>query len=63
MITMSSGKAPDKPVGVDPSEADSKPILPVRSMDDSDVGWGERPERDDDDERFRRDRPPHWESV
>jgi hypothetical protein len=25
------------------------------------VGWGERPEPDDDD-RLRQDRPPHWDT-
>jgi len=34
------------------------PVLP-RSPDDSDVGWGERPDPDDD-ERWRREVPPHW---
>jgi hypothetical protein len=40
-----------------------KPAVPVRSLDDSDVGWGERPEPDDDDERLYRERPPHWDSA
>jgi hypothetical protein len=35
----------------------SAPVLP-RSADDTDAGWGERPH--DDDERLRRDVPPHW---
>lgn len=30
----------------------------VRSLDDADVGWGERP--GDDDEHLRREVPPHW---
>lgn len=30
----------------------------VRSADDADVGWGERP--GDDDEHLRREVPPHW---
>lgn len=32
---------------------------PGRAPDDSDVGWGDRPEPDDD-ERFLREVPPHW---
>ncbi|MDC7123107.1 hypothetical protein OMK64_16365 [Cellulomonas fimi] len=32
--------------------------LPLRALDDSDVGWGREP--DSNDERLRRDRPPHW---
>lgn len=35
------------------------PVLPGRSVDDTDAGWGERP-ADDEDERFLRDVPPHW---
>jgi hypothetical protein len=36
---------------------------PERAPDDSDIGWGERPtDRDDDDRRYREDRPPHWGS-
>jgi hypothetical protein len=52
----------DKPAPSVRSPAD-KPALPVRSRDDSDVGWGERPEPDDDDERLYRERPPHWDSA
>ena len=33
---------------------------PLQSREDTDAGWGERPEPDDD-ERLYRDRPPHWE--
>lgn len=33
------------------------PVLP-RSPDESDVGWGEQD--GDDDERLRREVPPHW---
>ena len=36
---------------------------PERAPDDSDVGWGERPrDQDDDDRRYLEDRPPHWGS-
>ena len=61
---------PPEPVSADPDEAQVPPtpdgdrapasadrVLP-RSPDESDVGWGGRPE--DDDERFRREVPPHW---
>ncbi|HEY2521066.1 MAG TPA: hypothetical protein VGJ19_13220 [Streptosporangiaceae bacterium] len=34
---------------------------PEQSAEDTDTGWGERPDPDDD-ERFSRDRPPHWGS-
>jgi hypothetical protein len=33
--------------------------VPVQGLDDTDTGWGELPEVDDD-ERLREDRPPHW---
>lgn len=38
---------------------DDKPVLPQRSKDDDDRGWGDDP-GDDNDERLRRERPPHW---
>jgi hypothetical protein len=43
-----------------PAPADDKPVLPVKSVDETSVGWGEAPEPDDD-ERLRQDRPPHWD--
>ena len=45
----------------DKDEQDDKPLLPEQSRDETGVGWGERPEPDDDDERLRQDRPPHWD--
>jgi hypothetical protein len=48
------GATPDP----DPAEA---PVLPDRSPDDSDVGWGEQPGgRERDDDWYERERPPHW---
>ena len=38
------------------------PLVPDRADDDSETGWGDHddsPDRDDDD-RFLRERPPHW---
>jgi hypothetical protein len=40
----------------------SAPVSAGRAPDDSDVGWGERPEPADDDRRYLEDRPPHWGS-
>lgn len=45
-----------------------EPVLPDRSDDDRDRGWGgsedsraDDPDSPDpDDERFTRERPPHW---
>ena len=50
-------QVPQTPDGDQPPASDD-PVLP-RSPDESDVGWGGRAE-DDDDERFRREVPPHW---
>jgi hypothetical protein len=43
------------------------PVVPERSDDDEDRGWGGRDWTDadpddgtDDDERLERERPPHW---
>lgn len=37
-------------------------MLPARSDDDTDVGWGdERPDHDDSDRHYIEDVPPHWE--
>jgi len=41
-------------------DPDDKPVLPAQSEEEAAVGWGEAPEPDDD-ERLRRDRPPHWD--
>jgi prolyl-tRNA editing enzyme YbaK/EbsC (Cys-tRNA(Pro) deacylase) len=39
------------------------PVTPVRAPDDTDVGWGERPDDPSDaDRRYLEDRPPHWGS-
>jgi hypothetical protein len=39
--------------------APDAPLIPTRSSDDSDTGWGERPD-DANDDRLLRDVPPHW---
>lgn len=60
-----SDRRPDDPPHERPAPAapvqDDPPVLPDRSPDDSDAGWGERDgsaERDDD--WYERERPPHW---
>jgi hypothetical protein len=35
------------------------PVLPEQTRDDLDDDWRDRPQ--DDDDRFNRERPPHWE--
>lgn len=37
---------------------DTGPVLPTVTDDERDVGWGDAPEPDDD-ERLRREVPPH----
>jgi hypothetical protein len=45
------------------SERDDR-ILPDRTSDEQDVGWGDRPADDAaDDERLQRDVPPHHGSA
>ena len=34
-------------------------LLPEQSVDDTDRGWGEPPD-EDDDERIAREKPPHY---
>ena len=45
-----------------PPAPDDGPVLPDQSREDTDAGWGERPEPDDD-EWLSRERPPHWDSA
>jgi hypothetical protein len=42
-------------VGHDPDPA---PLVPEDSSDEDETGWGDRPDADDD-ERLRREVPPH----
>lgn len=35
-------------------------VLPDQTSDDTDRGWGEQPDDEDDDERLIREKPPHW---
>jgi hypothetical protein len=60
---MDTPKPPASAGPPDPDDADDAPVLPVQSREETDAGWGEPAEPDDDDERFYRDRPPHWDSV
>jgi hypothetical protein len=38
--------------------ADDQPVLPERTSDEREVGWGDEP-AERDDEWYRRERPPH----
>ena len=58
MTTPPSPAAPrPAPPGTEP------PVLPDLTRDETDVGWGGASWRDepDADERYLRERPPHWE--
>jgi hypothetical protein len=37
------------------------PVLPEQSREDTDAGWGDYREQDDD--RLRQERPPHWDDA
>lgn len=60
-MAMPAKEPPNRPASAGRRDPDETPVLPTRSRDDTDVGWGEPPESGDDD-RFTRDRPPHWDS-
>jgi hypothetical protein len=54
--------APVQPTPTLPAPVSPTPILPTQSREDTDVGWGDYRERDDDDHLLR-DRPPHWDNT
>lgn len=62
MAIVPPNQAPDQPTSIDSPDADDKPVLPAQTLDDTDIGWGEQPGLDDD-ERLRREHPPHWETA
>ena len=51
-----------RPVPDGNAEPPRRPERPEQSAEDTDSGWGERPEPDHD-ERLYGDRPPHWDSI
>ena len=58
-----SSAPPSAPVPpTPPAPIPPAPILPAQSREDTDVGWGDYAERDDND-RLLRDRPPHWDNA
>jgi hypothetical protein len=74
-MKMPSDTAPEQPDDDAHVDADDAPAAPTpaasvrptpapltQSREDTDVGWGEYRERDDDD-RLLRDRPPHWDNA
>jgi hypothetical protein len=58
---MSPDEAPREPAPAGPPDQEDEQVPPAQSREDTDIGWGEQPEPGEDD-RFHRDRPPHWDS-
>jgi hypothetical protein len=57
-----AGQGPPEPAPVRPPEPGlATPAAPEQSREDTDAAWGEYPEPADD--RFTRDRPPHWDDY
>jgi hypothetical protein len=54
--------SPGSPGPDETATAVDEPVLPEQSGEDTDAGWGEYNEPDDE-ERLRRDRPPHWDDY
>jgi hypothetical protein len=46
----------ERMVDLEPEEA---PLLPEQTRDDTERGWGEQDDSNDD--RLLEDRPPHWD--
>jgi len=65
------GPAPESDLRGSPAEhratTREEPVLPEQTRDDTDRGWGAERGNDEhdveghDDERFLRERPPHWQ--
>ncbi len=62
MTVVAPNQAAGQPADAGRPHPDDQPALPVQSQEDTDTGWSERPEPDDD-ERLQRERPPHWDSA
>jgi hypothetical protein len=62
MTVVPEDKASSRSRDVGPSDRGDVPLLQIQSQEDTDLGWGEQPEPEDD-ERLYRERPPHWDSL
>jgi len=58
---MSQDNSANQPANPNPPEPRKERPAPQPSQDETDLGWNEQPEPTDE-ERFNRDRPPHWET-
>ena len=53
--------ASPEPASPEPASLfDAEPVLPQRSLDDGDLGWGGGEARSSREEELRREIPPHW---
>ncbi len=50
---------PTQPEAPAPAAPGPDPVVATRSLDDTDVGWGDRDGGSNDD-RLSQDKPPHW---
>jgi hypothetical protein len=57
MVSMIGNPDDERPVEL--SDDDELDVLPDQTRDDSDTGWGEWRETDED-ARLLEERPPHW---
>jgi hypothetical protein len=57
MVPMIGNPDDERPVEL--SDDDELDVLPDQTRDDSDTGWGEWRETDED-ARLLEERPPHW---
>lgn len=55
-------ETPRPPASAGSPDPDDAPAPPAQRREDTDAGWGE-PAEPDDDERLCRERPPHWDSI
>jgi hypothetical protein len=62
MTVMPEGNESNRSPDDGASDRKDIPVPPVQSQEDTDLGWGEQPALEDD-ERLRRERPPHWDSL
>jgi hypothetical protein len=51
----------DATAGSKPKPKPKPRAKPEQTRDDTDRGWGERPDEDAHDRWLREQRPPHWE--
>ena len=62
MNDMSAHEGQPEDGEVAPSPRKPKPrTAPEQTSDDTDRGWGERPDEDAHDRWLQEQRPPHWE--